>query len=198
MKLVVKDGLVIASHANNQNIKDLYADLEIIRVPNDIKLQTITTPPAMNPPGMFGNFSTPQISLPADPRLSWDLAESRKNALAVIEDIAEEYRVEILSSMPGRIAGYEAKAKIAARIIEAEIPEKSDVEIFQLEADQKKITVLELAKLIIKRSEEFANISIYIDGEALRTKTTITNAESSEVIWDALKEFEKNILTKIN
>ncbi len=199
MKLVVKDGLVIAAHENNQNIKNLYPDLEIIRISNDLKLQLLSNiPPAVsiiNMPGVMLNSPTP---LPQDPRLKWNLEESRKNGLTVIEDIAEEYRVEILSSMPGRIAGYEAKAKIASRIIESATPDKSDIEALQLEADNKKITVLELAQLIIKRSEEFANISTYIDGEALRIKIIIEGAETTKIIWDSLKEFEQNILTKIN
>ena len=200
MKLVIKDSMVIASHSNNQNIKNLYSsDLEVIRIPDNVILKTSSKSPILNSNNsIFIDISLGTTDLPIDPRLDWDIEESRKNALSVIEDIAEEYRVEILTSMPGRIAGYEAKAKIASRIIEAENPDKSDIEALQLEADNKKITVFELAQLIIKRSEEFANISTYIDGEALRVKIAIEGAETTKIIWDSLKEFEQNILTKIN
>lgn len=198
MKLIIKNGQVIAVHANNQNVKEFYEDSEIIRVPDSTKLETAIKAPTANI-NVSGVINVPSVDLPEDPRLKWNLQENKENALAVIEDIAEEYRSEILTSMPGRIAGYEAKAKIADRIIFAENnPDQNDVDALKPEADTRGITVLELAKLIIKRSENFANISIYIDGEALRIKTIITNAESSEVIWNALKEFEQNILTKIN
>ena len=30
MKLAIKNGLIVASHSNNQNIKELYPDCEIV------------------------------------------------------------------------------------------------------------------------------------------------------------------------
>jgi len=195
MKLVIKDGMVIASHANNQDIENLYNDLEIVRVHDDIKLQI----PTQSIPIDLNNPASAVLStnLPSDPRLSWDLEESKKNALSVLEDIAEEYRVKILSIMPGRIAGYEAKAKIASRIIESNSPNQADMDFLKLEADSRGITVPELAAIILKRAEEFANISTYMDGESQRIKTLITNAETTKEVWDFMKIFEENIINKI-
>jgi hypothetical protein len=199
MKLVVKDGLVIASHANNQDIKNLYGDLEIVRVPDSTKLQIAAQPPTidLNNPIAIGLFRPPSSDLLTDPRLNWSLEESKKNALLVLDDIAEEYRAKILSSMPGRIAGYEVKARVAARIIESENPNQADIDSLKLEADNRGITVLELAKIISKRSEEFAAVSIYIDGESQRIKAVIQSAENPKAVWDLLKTFEENIINKI-
>ena len=159
MKLVVKDVLVIASHDNNQDIKNLYGDLEIVRVPDSAKLQIVTKSLSMAPSVNLNNFitrlSAEITDLPSDPRLNWSLEESKENALLVLEDIAEEYRVELLSSMPGKIAGYEAKARIAYRIVASDNPNKNDLDTLKLEAESRQITVLELAKTIIKRDEEF-------------------------------------------
>lgn len=199
MKLILKDGLVIASHANNQDIKGLYGDLEIVRVPDSAKLQITTRPPTvdLNNPISISLSKPPTADLPTDPRLNWSLKEGKENALLVLEDIAEEYRVELLSSMPGKIAGYEAKAKIAYRIVASDNPNKADFDALKLEAENRQIPVLELAQTIIKRAEEFANISTYIDGEAQEIKTSIEQAESTQNIWNLLKEFEQKILTKI-
>ena len=55
--------------------------------------------------------------------------------------------------MPGRIAGYEAKAIIARRILGTESPDVKDLEYLQLEADQRNIQVIELAQTITQKSE---------------------------------------------
>jgi hypothetical protein len=201
MKLIVKDGLVIASHQNNQDIKNLYGDLEIVRIPDSAKLQIVAQPlsmaPSINSNNSLPNLSTINTDLPADPRLNWSMEESKANALLVLEDIAEEYRTEILSSLPGKIAGYEAKAKIASRIVASDHPNQADLDALQLEADNRGITVVELAKIILKRSEEFAAVSIYVDGESQRIKAAIQSAENSKAVWDFLKTFEENIINKI-
>jgi hypothetical protein len=206
MKLIIKDGVVIATHANNQNIKDLYGDLEIVRIPDHInltrfeKLKTsyddIIAP--VNLPIMPFNLPITAVSLPTDPRSNWTLEESQENALLVIEDIAEEYRIEMLSSMAGKIAGYWTKEKIAARIISSDNPDQADIDNLQLEADNRRITVLELAELILKKAKDFANVSTYIDGEAQRIKIVIRDTESLEAVWELLKCFEQNIIIKIN
>ena len=100
--------------------------------------------------------------------------------------------------MPGRIAAYETKAIIAKRIVEAEIPNSEDISSLQIEADNRGITVLDLAKLIIKKSEEFSVISAYIDGEIQKTKSDINSSKSYKTAWKALKNFEDNINQKIS
>lgn len=200
MKLAIKNGLIVASHSNNQNIKELYPDCEIIWVLNNIRLedfyQNEEKEKAKNKTD--DDFATPQIDTEFDPRLKWSLEENKVNALAVIEDIAEEYRAKILSNMPGRIAAYEAKTIIAKRIAEAEIPNSEDISSLQTEADNRGVTVLELAKLIIKKSEEFLVISAYIDGEIQKTKSDINSSKSYKTAWKALKDFEDNINQKIS
>jgi hypothetical protein len=200
MKLAIKNGLIVASHSNNQNIKELYPDCEIIWVLNNIRLedfyQNEEKEKAKNKTD--DDFATPQIDTEFDPRLKWSLEENKVNALAVIEDIAEEYRAKILSNMPGRIAAYEAKTIIAKRIAEAEIPNSEDISSLQTEADNRGVTVLELAKLIIKKSEEFSVISAYIDGEIQKTKSDINSSKSYKTAWKALKDFEDNINQKIS
>ncbi len=197
MKLIIKDGVVIATHANNQNIKDLYGNLEVVRVPDSAKLQVATKLSSINLNNFIPGLYAVTTDLPSDPRLNCSLEESKENALLVLEDIAEEYRVELLSSMPGKIAGYEAKARIAYRIVASNNPNKNDLDTLKSEAESRQITVLELAKIIIKRDEEFANISTYIDGEIQTIKTSIGDAEYSKDIWNLLKEFEQRILNKI-
>ena len=152
MKLDIKNGLIVASNSNNQNIKELYPDCEIIWVLDDIKLESPYQNEEKTTNRIADDFTTPQIDSESDPRLKWSLEENKVNALAVIEDIAEEYRAKILSNMPGRIAAYETKAIIAKRIVEAEIPNSEDISSLQIEADNRGITVLDLAKLIIKKS----------------------------------------------
>jgi len=106
MKLAIKNGLIVASHSNNQNIKELYPDCEIIWVLDDIKLESPYQNEEKTTNSIADDFTTPQIDSESDPRLKWSLEENKVNALAVIEDIAEEYRAKILSNMPGRIAAY--------------------------------------------------------------------------------------------
>ena len=198
MKLAIKNGLIVASHSNNQNIKELYPDCEIIWVLDDIKLESPYQNEEKTTNSIADDFTTPQIDSESDPRLKWSLEENKVNALAVIEDIAEEYRAKILSNMPGRIAAYETKAIIAKRIVEAEIPNSEDISSLQIEADNRVITVLDLAKLIIKKSEEFSVISAYIDGEIQKTKSDINSSKSYKTAWKALKNFEDNINQKIS
>ena len=198
MKLAIKNGLIVASHSNNQNIKELYPDCEIIWVLDDIKLESPYQNEEKTTNIIADDFTTPQIDSESDPRLKWSLEENKVNALAVIEDIAEEYRAKILSNMPGRIAAYETKAIIAKRIVEAEIPNSEDISSLQIEADNRGITVLDLAKLIIKKSEEFSVISAYIDGEIQKTKSDINSSKSYKTAWKALKNFEDNINQKIS
>ena len=198
MKLAIKNGLIVASHSNNQNIKELYPDCEIIWVLDDIKLESPYQNEEKTTNSIADDFTTPQIDSESDPRLKWSLEENKVNALAVIEDIAEEYRAKILSNMPGRIAAYETKAIIAKRIVEAEIPNSEDISSLQIEADNRGITVLDLAKLIIKKSEEFSVISAYIDGEIKKTKSDINSSKSYKTAWKALKNFEDNINQKIS
>jgi hypothetical protein len=198
MKLAIKNGLIVASHSNNQNIKELYPDCEIIWVLDDIKLESPYQNEEKTTNSIADDFTTPQIDSESDPRLKWSLEENKVNALAVIEDIAEEYRAKILSNMPGRIAAYETKAIIAKRIVEAEIPNSEDISSLQIEADNRGITVLDLAKLIIKKSEEFSVISAYIDGEIQKTKSDINSSKSYKTAWKALKNFEDNINQKIS
>ena len=185
MKLVIKNNQLIATHDNNQEIQSIYPDSEIIWVPNSVKLEildNISDPDSLNP-----------LDLPKDPRLKWNLEQNRKNALLVIEDIAEEYRLKILSNMPGRIAGYEAKAIIARRILGTESPDVKDLEYLQLEADQRNIQVIELAQTITQKSEEFAKASATIDGEIKVIKVAINSSKKSENIWKSLKDFELKI-----
>ena len=144
------------------------------------------------------DFTTPKIDEEFDPRLSWSLDKNKLYAKSAIEDIAEEYRSKILSNMPGRIAGYEAKAIIARRIISSETPNAEDISALQLEADSRGITVFELAELIIKRSKEFSDISIYIDGEIQKTINSIDSFKSYKAVWKSLKDFEDNINQKIS
>ncbi|MDA9231181.1 hypothetical protein N9O56_01250 [Rickettsiales bacterium] len=200
MKLAIKNGLIVASHSNNQNIKELYPDCEIIWVLNNIRLEDFyqNEEKGKTENKTDDDFTTPKIDTEFDPRLKWGLEENKVNALAVIEDIAEEYRAKILSNMPGRIAAYEAKAMIAKRIAEAETPNSEDISSLQIEADNRGITVLELAKLIIKKSEEFSVISAYIDGEIQKTKSDINNSKSYKTAWKALKSFEDNVNQKIS
>ena len=198
MKLAIKNVLIVASHSNNQNIKELYPDCEIIWVLDDIKLESPYQNEEKTTNSIADDFTTPQIDSESDPRLKWSLEENKVNALAVIEDIAEEYRAKILSNMPGRIAAYETKAIIAKRIVEAEIPNSEDISSLQIEADNRGITVLDLAKLIIKKSEEFSVISAYIDGEIQKTKSDINSSKSYKTAWKALKNFEDNINQKIS
>ena len=198
MKLAIKNGLIVASHSNNQNIKELYPDCEIIWVLDDIKLESPYQNEEKTTNSIADDFTTPQIDSESDPRLKWSLEENKVNALAVIEDIAEEYRAKILSNMPGRIAAYETKAIIAKRIVEAEIPNSEDISSLQIEADNRGITVLDLAKLIIKKSEEFSVISAYIDVEIQKTKSDINSSKSYKTAWKALKNFEDNINQKIS
>ena len=198
MKLAIKNGLIVASHSNNQNIKELYPDCEIIWVLDDIKIESPYQNEEKTTNSIADDFTTPQIDSESDQRLKWSLEENKVNALAVIEDIAEEYRAKILSNMPGRIAAYETKAIIAKRIVEAEIPNSEDISSLQIEADNRGITVLDLAKLIIKKSEEFSVISAYIDGEIQKTKSDINSSKSYKTAWKALKNFEDNINQKIS
>jgi hypothetical protein len=95
--------------------------------------------------------------------------------------------------MPGRIAGYEAKAIIARRILGTESPDVKDLEYLQLEADQRNIQVIELAQTITQKSEEFAKASATIDGEIQVIKVAINSSKKSENIWKSLKDFELKI-----
>ena len=82
MKLAIKNGLVVASHNNNQNIKELYPNCEIIWIPDGVKLD--------KPLQKEGD--DPLIDTESDPRINWSLKDNKINAKSVIEDIAEEYR----------------------------------------------------------------------------------------------------------
>jgi len=99
MKIVINSkNLVIATHQDSQDIRSLYdnKDLSIIRIPDHIKIKY---------DNYIDNDKSP--TLPTDPRINWSLTENKKNAIAVIEDVAEEYRIKKLSNKPARIAGYE-------------------------------------------------------------------------------------------
>ena len=177
MKLVIQNNIVIASHDNTQNIKDIYDNCEIILVPDETQLSNSET----------------SIDLPKDPRLNWTLEENKQNALAAIEYIAEELRLESLSNMPGKIASYEAKSIIANRIIESQTPDPNDISLLQLEADNRKVSVEELAKTIIQKSKDFSEISTAIDGKTQQTKSLINSSKTTEKIWTHLKSFESEI-----
>lgn len=177
MQLVIQNDLVIASHNDNQSIKDFYKNCEIIWVPDDTKLAEVEL----------------SIDLPKDPRLNWTLEENKQNALNAIEYIAEELRLKSLSNLPGKIASYEAKSIIAHRIIESQTPDPNDISLLQLEADNRKISVEELAKTIIQKSKDFSEISTAIDGKTQKTKSLINSSKTVEKIWTHLKSFESEI-----
>ena len=197
MKLVIKNALIVATHNNNQDIEGLYPDSEIIWIPDNVLSDNLSHNSKKSEDQTLGDFTTLQVDEESDPRLIWSLYENKLHAKSVIENIAEEYRSKILSNMPGRIAGYEAKAIIARRIVEAETPNSEDIASLQLEADNRGLDVLELAELIIKRNNEFSDISTYIDGEIQKTTNSINNSSSYKSVWKSLKNFEDNINQKI-
>ena len=197
MKLVIKNALIVATHNNNQDIEGLYPDSEIIWIPDNVLSDNLSHNSKKSEDQTLGDFTTLQVDEESDPRLIWSLDENKLHAKSVIENIAEEYRSKILSNMPGRIAGYEAKAIIARRIVEAETPNSEDIASLQLEADNRGLDVLELAELIIKRNNEFSDISTYIDGEFQKTTNSINNSSSYKSVWKSLKNFEDNINQKI-
>ena len=191
MKLIIKDDKVIATHDNSEDVKDLYPGCEVIWIANHIEL-------SKGCEFVDNGDISELVALPTDPRTGWKLAEHQKNAIDVIEDIAEEYRVKSLSMMPGRIASYQAKAVLARKIISTKDPDPQDISYFELEASNRKITVLELAKIIVKKATEFTDISTYIDGEIVKTKAAIRKSKSDKNIWKLLKDFELNIINKIS
>jgi len=179
MQLVIQNDLVIASHSDNQFIKNFYENCEIIWVPDSTKLDI--------------DNAELSIDLPKDPRLNWTLEENQQNALSAIEYIAEELRIKSLSNMPGKIASYEAKATIAKRIAESRKPDPNDVSLLQLEADSRNIQVNELVQLIIQKSTKFSEISTTIDGKIQQTKLLINSSKTAEQVWTHLKNFESEI-----
>lgn len=197
MKLVIKDSLIIATHQNNQDIKDLYPDSEIIWISDKIKLQNLSNN-TQEQVDISQDFLMPEIEEESDPRLKWSLDENKLNAKLVIEDIAEECRSKILSNMPGKIAGYQSKLAIANRIIENKTPDPNDIAALQLEADNRGIKVNELAQIIIKKNDEFSAITTHIDGEIQKTINSVANAKSYKTVWKLLKDFEDNINKRIS
>ena len=194
MKIVInKENMIIATHGNNQDIKDLYdnENLEIIRIPDDVVIEDLSNE-------FIDTRESNQMLLPSDPRISWSLDKIKENATKVIPDIEEEYRTKILSKMPGKIDSYDTKTILARRIIESESPNEDDLNLLKLEADSKGITPLELAEIIIKKSQEFAEISTFIDGASNEIKDKIDECKSYQEAWDQLENLEKNILEKIN
>lgn len=177
MKLVIKDNIVIASHNDDQNIKNVYDNCEIIWVPDETILADTES----------------SIELPKDPRVNWTLEENQENALTAIEYISEELRLESLSKMPGKIASYEVKSVIANRIIESETADPEDVSLLQLEADARNMSVEDLAKIIVQRSKDFSEISTSIDGKTQQTKSLINDSQTMEEVWGHLKDFESGI-----
>lgn len=193
MKLVInKENLVIATHNNEQDIKDLYdhETLAIIRVPDNIRIHEFND-------NFIGEDESEIVSLPVDPRIAWSLEEAKIHADKVIPDIAEECRTKLLSTKPGKIASYRAKEEVARRVLTEEIPNAIDVNLLQLEADNRDVTVKDLALMIVSRADSFNEISSFIDGESQRVKKAILDHESYEDIWLELENFEQAILAKI-
>ena len=185
MKIVINSkNLVIATHQDSQDIRSLYdnKDLSIIRIPDHIKIKY---------DNYIDNDKSP--TLPTDPRINWSLTENKKNAIAVIEDVAEEYRIKKLSNKPARIAGYESKVIIANRILDAKSPNINDLKLFQLESDNRNISVPKLAEIIIKKNQEFANLSAIIDGQIQLVKSKIKKDKNYQDVWNHIKKFEDGL-----
>jgi len=194
MKIVINKGnMIIATHSNDQDIKDLYdnENLEIIRIPDDIIIKDSSNE-------FINSGESSKANLPTDPRLSWSLKEVKENSKKVIPDIEEECRAKIISSSPGRIAAYRSKEEVAKRILESTPPDKFDLELLKLEADSRNIKVTELAKIIVEKAQNFSKISTFIDGESQRIISIIDNCKSYKEAWEALKDFEQTILNKIS
>ncbi len=136
---------------------------EIIRIPDDVVIEDLSNE-------FIDTRESNQMLLPSDPRISWSLDKIKENATKVIPDIEEEYRTKILSKMPGKIASYDAKT---IQRNKSESPNEDDLNLLKLEADSKGITPLELAEIIIKKSQEFAEISTFIDGASNEIKKKI-------------------------
>ena len=193
MKIVInKESMIIATHGNDQDIKDLYnnENLEIIRIPDDVIIKDSSNE-------FINSSESSKANLPTDPRLSWSLEEVKENSKKVIPNIEEECRAKIISSSPGRIAAYRSKEEIAKRILESIPPDKSDLELLKSEADSKNIKVAELAKIIMEKAQNFSEVSTFIDGESHRIVGIIDNCKSYKEAWKALKDFEQTILDKI-
>ena len=193
MKIVInKENMIIATHSNNQDIKDLYdnENLEIIRMPDDIIIKDSSNE-------FINSGESSKANLPTDPRLSWSPEEIKENVRKVIPDIEEECRAKIISSSPGRIAAYRSKEEIAKRILESTPPDKSDLELLKLEADSRNIKVVDLAKIIVEKAQNFSEISTFIDGESQRVISAIDNCKSYKEAWKILEDFEQTILDKI-
>ena len=193
MKIVInKENMIIATHGNNQDIKDLYdnENLEIIRIPDDVVIEDLSNE-------FINSGESSKANLPNDPRLSWSLKEAKENSKKVIPDIEEECRAKIISSSPGKIAAYRSKEEIAKRILESTPSDKSDLELLKAEADSRNIKVVELAKIIVEKAQNFSEISTFIDGESHRIIGIIDNCKSYKEAWKALADFEQIILDKI-
>jgi hypothetical protein len=137
MKIVInKENMIIATHSNDQDIKDLYdnENLEIIRIPDDVVIEDLSNE-------LTNAIGESASNLPNDPRISWSLEEAKEKAKRVIPDISEECRTKIISQYPGKIASYKAKEEIAKRILESTPPDKFDVDLLKLEADSRNIKV---------------------------------------------------------
>ena len=193
MKIVInKENMIIATHSNDQDIKDLYdnENLEIIRIPDDVVIEDLSNE-------FINSGESSKANLPNDPRLSWSLKEAKENSKKVIPDIEEECRAKIISSSPGKIAAYRSKEEIAKRILESIPPDKSDLELLKAEADSRNIKVVELAKIIVEKAQNFSEISTFIDGESRRIIGIIDNCKSYKEAWKTLADFEQIILDKI-
>ena len=73
MKIVInKENMIIATHGNNQDIKDLYdnENLEIIRIPDDVVIEDLSNE-------LTNAIGESASNLPNDPRISWSLEEAK-------------------------------------------------------------------------------------------------------------------------
>jgi len=186
MQLVIKDGVVIATHADHQKIEGLYGDAEIIHVPDGIILEV--PEPAIGEGEESISFAP---TLPADPRLKWSLDQNRAAALETIEDQSEAYRERFVTAKAGRIASYRAKARIAERIRAAEQADEIDVQALTLEAEARGLSVEELARLILDRARRFESLAALIDGLAAQAKAAVRAADSPRVVWSTVAELRR-------
>jgi hypothetical protein len=147
------------------------------------------------------DYQAPELDTPKDPRISWDLATAKANAKKVIPDIEEEYRAKIISPFPGKNASYRIKEQVARRILASQTPEAADAALFKFEADNRNLSITDLAKLVLEKVNKFNEISSFIDGASHKAEKIIEAQNSVEdsykPIWKTLADLEQEVSDKI-